>query len=181
MAFINCPKCGESVSSNAPKCPYCGFPVSAFADSMQGQAAQPLQDQKKVLVLGVIVALLVLFGAVMALYIGNVQQAEKDQQIAYEQEAAHQQAQALKEQERMMAEQMERQAMLQTMRAAFDSIQPGMSFDQVAALLGPNRPGREALADMQGSAVVVWEIDDQTSVSITFADNVVESKAWLQD
>ena len=29
MALVNCPECGREVSSAAPTCPFCGFPVAA--------------------------------------------------------------------------------------------------------------------------------------------------------
>lgn len=39
MALINCPECGKQVSSEAPTCPGCGYPISEKL--AQAQAAAP--------------------------------------------------------------------------------------------------------------------------------------------
>lgn len=35
MALINCPECGRQVSSQAEKCPGCGFPIRNYAENFQ--------------------------------------------------------------------------------------------------------------------------------------------------
>jgi membrane protein YdbS with pleckstrin-like domain len=42
MALVNCPECGREVSSAAPTCPSCGFPVAA-------QLAEPAPAHDKLL------------------------------------------------------------------------------------------------------------------------------------
>ena len=42
MALVNCPECGREVSSTAPTCPSCGFPVAA-------QLAEPAPAHDKLL------------------------------------------------------------------------------------------------------------------------------------
>jgi uncharacterized membrane protein YdbT with pleckstrin-like domain len=41
MALINCPECGNQVSTAAPACPSCGFPVATHTGEA---AAQPAND-----------------------------------------------------------------------------------------------------------------------------------------
>jgi hypothetical protein len=43
MALINCPECGKSVSSEAPACPACGYPIAQ--KQAQTQAASPTSGQ----------------------------------------------------------------------------------------------------------------------------------------
>lgn len=51
MALIRCPECGQSVSSEAPVCPHCGYPIKSFTNEMVSKtetivenAAQPLNS-----------------------------------------------------------------------------------------------------------------------------------------
>ena len=37
MAMINCPECGKKISSEAEKCPNCGFPIDKNSISIQSQ------------------------------------------------------------------------------------------------------------------------------------------------
>jgi len=43
MPLINCPECGREVSSSAPACPACGFPVASQA--AQTNKTTPASDQ----------------------------------------------------------------------------------------------------------------------------------------
>jgi len=44
MALISCPDCGQNVSTHAEKCPACGYPVSSFPRSEQGENEEILVD-----------------------------------------------------------------------------------------------------------------------------------------
>ena len=35
MALIRCPECGQSVSSEAPACPHCGYPIKSFSSEVE--------------------------------------------------------------------------------------------------------------------------------------------------
>jgi hypothetical protein len=41
MALINCPECGRQVSTEAPACPACGFPVAARSSPKPAPAPAP--------------------------------------------------------------------------------------------------------------------------------------------
>ena len=41
MALINCPECNTQVSSAAPSCPKCGFPIAQHAEPAEGAKPKP--------------------------------------------------------------------------------------------------------------------------------------------
>ena len=48
MALINCPECGNQVSSAAPTCPKCGVPIATAAESQAaGTPIQTVQETSK--------------------------------------------------------------------------------------------------------------------------------------
>lgn len=59
MALINCPKCNTEISDSAPQCLKCGDPIK----SKKGGFLQTLKKNisSLIVIVGVIVALLILF------------------------------------------------------------------------------------------------------------------------
>ena len=120
MPFAPCPECGQVISDSAPTCPFCGR-------SNEGPPQITYYRSKLIAIFSTISVLMMLGGGV-ALYFFQPQKANEREKLLSKSLAEYQ------------SQQNESAGFTDE---NFAKIKPGMSYDQVIAILGqPNGPGK---------------------------------------